>query len=273
MLEKVYRSFLDILIFVLGLASLYVLLQDVTDTWSWLLAATIFTISLNDIFNHRICSHKMFEVNTNSILYKVLVWFCSAEMSSGSTWTVTMVHRIHHKYSDKGPIDNMNWKYHLFSKAFGLPFRSANYQEPPDIADYVKMQYRLHNKILNDPWTKFCDKHQLLIATVNLAALYFLCPTFLFNVFLPGRAIITLIMLTAGTLGHVRALGSYRNFSTKDNSTNNLWLHYLLLGLYDGALHNNHHGRPAAEQPNPRWWEISTSYPILWVFKLFLEKK
>ena len=83
--------------------------------WYWLVLALVYTIVLNDVFCHRICSHGMFEINTNSITYKIMTFLASADMGYGPVKWIVMSHNLHHIHSDNGPEDVMNWRYHWYS--------------------------------------------------------------------------------------------------------------------------------------------------------------
>jgi stearoyl-CoA desaturase (delta-9 desaturase) len=56
----------------------------------------------------------------------------------------------------------------------------------------------------------------------------------------------------------------YRNFATKDRSTNNAYLWPFILG---DAWHNNHHNNPAAVTTRIKWWELDPVDFIIRVIK------
>lgn len=58
----------------------------------------------------------------------------------------------------------------------------------------------------------------------------------------------------------VNALGhsiGYRNFATRDHSTNNLLVAFLVMGE---GLQNNHHYQPRRANFSRRWWELDLGY-------------
>jgi fatty-acid desaturase len=96
----------------------------------------------------------------------------------------------------------------------------------------------------------------------------------LFKVILPGRVLLTLMTGLAGTFGHMKHFPlSYRNQDTPDTTSNSLLPHYLFLGLFAGMLQNNHHAYPRAEAPNPRRFELDTSWPLVRLLRLLLERR
>ena len=240
--------------------------------WYWIIAAVLYTNILNDIFCHRICSHGMFKINTESKLYKILTWLASADMGYGPVKWITISHNLHHIYSDNGPEDVMNWRYHWYSTTIVSPIPRFTDVKPADYQDYVKKQIRKHTEIMSDPWTNFCAKYQGEISIVTLLTLFLISPT-LFSVVCIGRVILSVMTGLAGFIGHIKHFPlSYRNFDTKDTTSNNIIAYYCFFGLFAGMLQNNHHGQPRSVRPNPNWWEIDTSLPFVLLLKRFIEK-
>jgi fatty-acid desaturase len=56
--------------------------------------------------------------------------------------------------------------------------------------------------------------------------------------------------------------GGYRNFDTKDQSTNNLVLGWLGMGF---GWHNNHHANPGKLILTEKWWELDVEGYIGWM--------
>jgi stearoyl-CoA desaturase (delta-9 desaturase) len=48
-------------------------------------------------------------------------------------------------------------------------------------------------------------------------------------------------------------MNGYRNFDTKDKSTNNVFMWPFILG---DAWHNNHHAQAGQLSAKVKWWEI-----------------
>lgn len=240
----------------------------------WIIGALFYTVIVNDIFCHRICSHKMFNVDVSSITYKIMVWLASVDLAYGPVIGITKTHHAHHLYSDDGPEDIMNWRYHWYATCLLLPVPMFKYTPPRNIAEYYKRQQRTYGHILNDPWTKFCSEHKLIISTVTLLIMVLVFPLILFNIFMMGRFLMSVATMLAAICGHIKNFpGSYRNYNTKDETSNNLLFYYMFLGIFSGLLQNNHHGAPRSMNPNPNWWEIDTSKPFVLLLKLLMEDK
>lgn len=261
------------LMLLLGSVSLFNIFANFSEMWYWLIFATMYTMTVNDIFCHRICSHRMFAVDTNSRVYKVLTWLASSDMGYGPVKWIVMSHDLHHIYSDNGPEDVMNWRYHWYSTTIVSPIPRQDVK-PADYNVYLKKQQQKNARFLSDPWTNFCCKYQGEISLGTFAVLLVVVPVILFNVVFVGRVLLTVMTGLAGFVGHIKNFpGSYRNFNTKDTTSNNILLHYLFLGLFAGMLQNNHHGQPKSERPNPKWWELDTTWPIVRVLRICMEEK
>jgi len=241
--------------------------------WYWLILASIYTIIINDIFCHRICSHNMFKIDTRSYLYKFLTWMASSDMGYGPVKWIILSHNLHHIHSDKGPEDVMNWRYHWYSTTIVSPI-PRNDVKPLNYDKYIENQ-KIKNKVLiEDKWTNFCADHQVVISIVTFAFLFLVFPILLFKVILVGRVMLTIMTGLAGFVGHIKNFpGSYRNHDTDDTTSNNIIFHLLFLGLFAGMLQNNHHGRPQSEKPNNRWWEVDSSWIFVKLLRLGMENK
>jgi fatty-acid desaturase len=250
-------------------------IQHFSTEWGWIPLALVYTTVINDSFAHRICAHRMFEVNTKSWLYKVLTWFASADLGFGTVKQLSRDHDLHHIYADQGRLDPMNWRYYWYSSSvLATPIPTFTYRRPDNYDDYVGKQIKKNSDIINDPWTDFCGQYSVTISIVTMLVLYLLFPVIFFKVFLMGRFLLSVITALAAFFGHMGNFPlSYRNYNTNDTSVNNLIFHYFALGLLAGMLQNNHHGQPRSINPNPKWWEIDTSKPFILMIKKIIEKK
>lgn len=168
---------------------------------------------------HRYYTHKSFEMNP------VLHWlftFIAVLTGRGSPLGWVYVHRLHHAFSDtdKDPHGPTTMGFKLFG------FKPIESTAKPNL--FIV-------KELITPTHLFINKYYLLIilgwlivlGTVDINLIYF---TWILPVFC--------VQLTQNCFNHFAHLSGYRNFQTKDNSTNNIWLWPVILG---DAWHNNHH--------------------------------
>ena len=62
----------------------------------------------------------------------------------------------------------------------------------------------------------------------------------------------------------------YRNFETKDHSTNNPWVSFFNWGE---GWHNNHHRNPGRSTYRVKWWEFDISGAVIMIIKMCFEQK
>lgn len=253
---------------ILGGLQFFNLISNPLDNWYWFVIAILYTTIVNDMFCHRICSHGMFKIDTESITYKILTFLASVDLGYGPVRHVVMSHMLHHIHSDKNEYDVMNWRHYWYSTTIVSPLPRFNNKLPPDFEKYKSKMYKKYQPIMEDKWTKKCADYSIEISFVSLLLLFLLLPVILFNVIFMGRFLLTIMTGLAGICGHIKNFPlSYRNQDTDDTSSNNLIFHYLFLGLFAGMLQNNHHARPASISPNKKWWEIDTSKPFVLLLK------
>jgi fatty-acid desaturase len=196
---------------------------------------------------HRMLSHKSFSVHP--LIKKLMLW-CSAISNQGSPIFWVMIHRgYHHKYSDtdKDPHSPIHGFWHSY------------------ILWMFKLKEGDHNikyvvDLLKDKDVLFFHKYYNWIIWVSHFTLAIINFEFwLFTIMLP--AFLTLHSFAIQTsLNHSKKYG-YRNYETKDDSVNVIWLWPLILGE---AWHNNHHGESG--EPNfggRKWWEIDPTYQVI----------
>lgn len=89
-----------------------------------------------------------------------------------------------------------------------------------------------------------------------------------------ARALMMFYTALSGVCGHIKNFPfSYRNFNTRDTTSNNLLFFYLSLGLHAGILQNNHHGRQNTIAQNFRWYEFDLGRFVIYALRPLLEKK
>lgn len=256
-----------------GAYSLAEIISDFANQWWWMVLALTYSLTVGEMFCHRVMAHRIFTVDTQSWIYKIFCWLGSVDFAWGPARSSALWHHAHHYYSDQGPHDNLNWRYHWYSSASLLPFPQLHDPTPPNLESYVHQQLKRHPDTLNDPWTLWCEEHSIFISVVTIATLWVIAPVVLINILCLGRLLLIGVALS-GIAGHIKNFPlSYRNYDTPDTTSNSLILHYLFLGLGAGILQNNHHGNPCEMYPHRRWFEVDTLYPITLICKYFMEKK
>lgn len=199
---------------------------------------------------HRYFSHKAFAFKHKFLQYlftSIAVLSCR-----GSIISWVYIHRQHHAHSDtdKDPHSPKALGYKIFG--FG------HYKEME--ADKMKiflvkdLMVKEHLFIHKYYFLLICSFITLL-AIYNIEFLYFLY-------ILP----ITLVHLSQNHFNYFGHLYGYRNFETKDNSRNNIWLFPFILGE---AWHNNHHHNPSLLTTKVKFYEID---PISFIISFIKTK-
>jgi len=187
----------------------------------WILLSLVGWIFINriggEIGLHRYFSHNSFKTSK----FKEIMLFILATFNCvGSPMMWVGIHRKHHATSDTEKDPHGNQSILRIWSTFWKPFII----EPKYLIDMMK-----------SPIHKFFHKHyfSLLIVTyISLGLIAWQIPVFLIS----ASSLITIH--SAGLVNALCHRYGYRNFKTKDNSTNNTFINIITLG---SGLHNNHH--------------------------------
>lgn len=204
--------------------------------WWWLLAAylvsRLWLIGGMSIGLHRYFSHKSFK--TGRWKHR-LICFLSVMAAQGSPIAWAMVHRHHHRFTDK--------EHDLHAPRDGYLHAAVTWAlgNPKDWFERHQMRFSVAD-LAKDPDIAFADRwyYPFWYALILMTALidWKVC---LFLVLAPPGLGYLLDMLSINVLFHVRLPGGYRNYEISDTSRNYKW--FLWFGLSEG-LHNNHHAKP-----------------------------
>jgi stearoyl-CoA desaturase (delta-9 desaturase) len=242
---------------ILGFFCFYQIITGNAPNW-WLITLLLgyFTIGILGIAigYHRLFSHRSFKVHK---ITKKIILFLGVLAGQGSPIFWIGIHRgYHHRNSDK-PNDAHSPKHGFWHSYILWMFKR-------DSTSLWGLAPRSIIDLLKDKDMIFYHKHYIKI----FLSIHFIMAIIDINIWLYGLVFPTFIVLhlfcLQTSLTHYPNLG-YKNFNTKDNSTNLPWLWPLLLGE---AWHNNHHG----EGRNPhfggrRFWELDPAYYIILLIK------
>lgn len=195
---------------------------------------------------HRYYTHRSFSFN-NKFIEKIFLFF-SIVSGRGSPLGWVYVHRLHHAYSDteKDPHDAERVKWKIF-----LP-HLLEYGKKID-KKIVKDLFNREQLFINQYYLIFILTYAVLLAIIDLQIFYFFY--------------IVPLMLTWVALDLFVALThkyGYRNFTTKDKSTNN-W--FIALILWGEGWHNNHHYNPGSYSTKVKWWEVDLLSHVIGLVK------
>lgn len=264
------------IVWITGFLECVEVLRNFADRWAILLAASLYAITVYELFFHLVLGHPYSKINPSRVFFRILVFLTSTAMLSSSIRSMILMHDTHHIYADQKDRDYLSWKQRWMTTVPILPLMllwEPNKLVIPNIKQFIESQKSKYSYLVDDDWIYFCDQHQLLLSVCWLAALYFVAPTLFYTLCL-ARFMISFIVFINTMFGHNKMPFGYRNFNTPDKSHNNLLTHYLWLGCFSAALHNNHHGMDFSRSHASKWFEIDVGSMILnFAIKPLIEHK
>ena len=202
----------------------------------------IYSILGISITLHRYYTHKSFE-----FIHPVLKWLftffaCLAGRASPLGWAY--VHRLHHAHSDtaKDP-------HTIGFKLFKFNFKHIEANSGKMNVFLVKDLMSKDQLFIHDYYFAIMLVWVLAMSAISIELAYFAC-------ILP----VFIVQLSQNSFNYFAHTVGYRNYETKDHSTNNVFLWPLIMG---DAWHNNHHGNPLSPTTHMKWWEIDPAQYII----------
>ncbi len=224
------------------LAFVWAILNGSTHLWAIsLLLYLLFATVGGTITYHRLLSHKSFK-SPKWFEYFGSILGALGGNGSGLAWAA--VHREHHRFTDTEKDPHAPEYKGFFRVQFLSMLDEPNIKYVPDL--------------LRSKFHVFVHKNYWLINLAYIAACYILAGTdgIIFGYFVP-----TLLVWHAGSsINTVNHRLGYRNYETKDWSTNNFVTGLLVSGE---GWHNNHHAQPANSRFGHKWWEFDLGYLII----------
>jgi stearoyl-CoA desaturase (delta-9 desaturase) len=200
---------------------------------------------------HRLVAHRSFQVP--KWLEYFLVFCGSLSCQSGPIEWIGL-HRHHHAFSDQDPDHHDSnkgfWWSHMGWMMYDVPAKS----EIP----------RFTRDISNDPVYCFLEDTFLGIQ-VALAIILYLIGGWPFVVWGIFVRMVSLYHCTWFVNSATHKFG-YRTYESGDNSTNCWWVALL---TYGEGWHNNHHAFQYSARHGLRWWEIDTTWILIWTLQKF----
>lgn len=195
---------------------------------------------------HRYYSHKSFEFKNNFLKFIFTILAVLAARGSPLGWVY--LHRNHHAYSDteKDPHS---------PKFLGFKILDFNHYKKQE---NEKMKLFLIKDIMS-PIHLFIHKWYIAIIGIFCFTFFLIDPiVFYFSWIIP----VLMIQISQSSFNYIGHMYGYKNFNTKDDSKNNIWIFPILLGE---AWHNNHHANPLSLSTQCQKYEID---PLQWIIKL-----
>ena len=214
-------------------------------TWVWLSTLGMYFVygCLGVVVTfHRGLTHRSYK--TSKILENIFT-FLGTLAGTGSSIAWVNMHMLHHKYSDS--IKDSHSPKNGILKMFLL-----NYNVPNELTKPAKV-------LMRDRYHLFLHKYYNLIHVLVAITIFGLFGIhILFGFYVLPMLLTALMSNLVNYLGHAHG---YRNFDTKDYSTNSVIAATLSFGE---GWHNNHHKYPTS--PNfggHNWWEFDLSYYVI----------
>lgn len=239
-------------------------------TWSGLVLAVlghfVFGMLGITIGYHRLLTHRGFSCPKWLEHGFAVLGMCNLQ-DSPARWVA--IHRMHHQHSDKQPDPHSPLVSFLWGHMGWVVIRNRDLDRTSHYERYVR-------DLLRDPFYLMLERrgswffiflaHAAVITSVGAMVGYLVGGTqeairYAASYYVWAVAVRIVFVLhgtwAVNSLSH--AFG-YRNYETRDSSTNN-WLVALL--THGEGWHNNHHAEPRAAAHGHRWWEFDMSWRVI----------
>lgn len=189
---------------------------------------------------HRLLSHRSFDSPKWFEYFGSIIGAIGGN-GSGITWAA--IHREHHRFTDQEKDPHSP----LYQSFFKIQFLS--------MLDTPKIRYV--PDLLRSKFHMWVHQYYWIINFIYVGMLLIIDPfAIVYAYFIP-----TLLVWHGGSfINTVNHVIGYRNYESKDCSTNNIFTGLLVSGE---GWHNNHHHSPADSQFGKRWFEFDLGYLII----------
>lgn len=218
-------SMLSIIVMVLSIVGFFYLDFNYINILILLFSFYILNLVGNWMMLHRFYAHKSFEFKHDIIRQLFTVITILTGRGSPIGWAY--IHRQHHAYSDteKDPHSPKTLGY----KLFGFGHYTAMESEKMKVF-LVKDLMTKEQLFIHKYYMLLLLSFVFILGLTSIELLYFMW-------ILPA----CLVHISQNNFNYFGHMYGYRNFATKDDSRNNVWLFPFILGE---AWHNNHHAKP-----------------------------
>lgn len=239
-------------------------------TWSGLVLAVlghfVFGLFGVTIGYHRLLTHRGFTCPLWFSHTLAVLGMCNLQ-DSPARWVA--IHRMHHRFSDQQPDPHSPLAGFLWGHMGWIVCRHKILDRTSQYAPYVGDLLRdpFYRRLeRNNGWLLIFLAHALVIAVIGGVVGYLSGGSseslrFAASWIVWAVGVRTVFVLhgtwSVNSLAH---LYGYRNYATRDASTNN-WL--VALFTHGEGWHNNHHADPQAASHGHRWWELDMSWWII----------
>ncbi|KLU04686.1 Fatty acid desaturase [Rhodopirellula islandica] len=246
-------------------------------TWSGLVAGIaghfLFGMLGITIGYHRLLTHRGFKCPKWMEHTLAILGMCNLQ-DSPARWVA--IHRMHHQHSDHQPDPHSPLVNFLWGHMGWVVCRHKNLDKTSHYERYVRdlLRDRFYLKLeRKDGWFFVFLIHAIMISLVGGLVGYLVSGgswaesyRYLLSWTVWGVAMRTVFVLhgtwSVNSLGHVFG---YRNYETRDHSTNN-WLVALI--SHGEGWHNNHHATPRSARHGHKWYEFDMSWGVIRMWEM-----
>jgi stearoyl-CoA desaturase (delta-9 desaturase) len=241
-------------------------------TWSGLVLAIsghfLFGMFGITIGYHRLLTHRGFTCPKWLEHSLALLGICNLQ-DSPARWVA--IHRMHHQHSDKQPDPHSPLVNFLWGHMGWVVCRHRDLDKTSHYERYVR-------DLLRDPFYLKLERRNGWFFIYVAHALVIMLMGALFGFFASGgqageafryaaswgvwAVAVRTVFVLHGTwsVNSISHLFGYRNYDTRDESTNN-WLVALI--SHGEGWHNNHHAEPRSAAHGHHWWEYDMSWWVI----------
>ncbi|MCC9640754.1 fatty acid desaturase [Rhodopirellula sp. JC740] len=241
-------------------------------TWSGFIAAIaghfLFGMFGITIGYHRLLTHRGFKCPKWMEHTLAMLGMCNLQ-DSPARWVA--IHRMHHQHSDHQPDPHSPLANFLWGHVGWVVCRHKDLDKTSHYERYVRdlLRDRFYLKLeRKDGWFFVFLLHGLVISLIGGAVGYGVSGgdwgqayRYMLSWTVWAVAVRTVFVLhgtwSVNSLSH---LFGYRNYETRDHSTNN-WLVALI--SHGEGWHNNHHATPRSARHGHKWYEFDMSWGII----------
>ncbi|TWT50625.1 Fatty acid desaturase [Rubripirellula amarantea] len=240
-------------------------------TWSGLILGILghFTFGMLGITigYHRLLTHRGFTCPKWLEHSLAMMGMCNLQ-DSPARWVA--IHRMHHQHSDRQPDPHSPLANFVWGHVGWVVCRHRDLDKTSHYERYVR-------DLLRDPFYLRLERHDGWFFVYLFHSLLITMAGAAFGYFVGGSGSEVIRYAASWTVWAVAArtvfvlhgtwsvnslshLFGYRNYETRDHSTNN-WLVALI--SHGEGWHNNHHAQPRSAAHGHRWWEFDMSWRVI----------
>lgn len=211
----------------------------------------LFGVVGNGVAAHRYFAHGQFSV-AGPVRWVLGVLTSLGGVGAANYWVIQ--HKVHHLYADT------DYDPHLPTNGFWYTMYGWTFPQGSNANFYLQHRFakRLAVQHARDPFYKFFDQYHYFIIYTFCAVLAMIDPVLV----LMYALAYAIDFARLGLVNWFCHRNGYRNFDTKDRSTNNLVLGWIGMGF---GWHNNHHANPGKLILTEKWWELDVEGYIGWL--------